>query len=55
MVLDYRLKPDFGPELRLRVIARNLLDEEYYVSSLASSRVFPGQPRSLTFVLGMDF
>ncbi|MCA9527215.1 MAG: TonB-dependent siderophore receptor [Myxococcales bacterium] len=44
-----------GPTMRLQLNAENLGDTEYYESSLAATRVFPGSPRAVDVSLGVDF
>ncbi|MCA9539070.1 MAG: TonB-dependent receptor, partial [Myxococcales bacterium] len=51
----YRYKMQTGPLLRAQVNVKNLADTEYYDSSLASTRVFPGAPRSMDVSFGVEF
>lgn len=51
----YRHKLAAGPHLRFQLNVQNLADTEYYESSLAATRVFPGVPRSVYGMVEAEF
>jgi iron complex outermembrane receptor protein len=53
--LFYRKEVRPGQVLDLQLNVKNLFDEEYYQTSTATTRVYPGTPRSLEFSLAYHF
>jgi iron complex outermembrane receptor protein len=53
--LFYRTELRPGQVLDLQLNVKNILDEEYYQTSTATTRVYPGTPRSLEFSMAYHF
>jgi iron complex outermembrane receptor protein len=53
--LFYRKEIRPGQMLDLQLNVKNIFDEEYYQASTATTRVYPGTPRSLEFSIAYHF
>jgi iron complex outermembrane receptor protein len=53
--MAYKFKLPHGQLINARLNVLNVFDTTYYESSFASTRVFPGDPRTATLTLGATF